>query len=191
MSFQVVVVPEDPTYNGYILRPLAKRLLEACGKPKARIHVVTSPRLQGYSHAKALLLDKIIDRYAHRDLILFLPDADGRDRSDEFRAMEQQAVDCNVKLLCCAAVQEVETWLLAGHVERLGASWAEVRPEVSVKERFFNRFIAKYGDPRRPGEGREPLMKQTLANYHGLLQRCPELAGLQQRIEQLLAGGAG
>jgi hypothetical protein len=40
---------------------------------------------------------------------------------------------------------------------------------------------------RRPGGGRDMLMKETLANYQGLLERCPELAELEKRICEALS----
>ena len=40
MSFRVLVIPEDPTLNGYILKPLAERLLEDAGKPNAKVKVL-------------------------------------------------------------------------------------------------------------------------------------------------------
>jgi hypothetical protein len=52
LSFNALVVPEDPEYNGYILKPLAVRLLEACGKPNAKVTVLANPRAQGYEHAR-------------------------------------------------------------------------------------------------------------------------------------------
>ncbi len=64
----------------------------------------------------------------------------------------------------------------------LPVGWAEVRQDVSVKENVFDRFLAEYGDARRPGGGRELLMKDTLQNYAGLLERCPELRSLEDRI---------
>jgi hypothetical protein len=36
LSFNALVVPEDPSNNGYILKPLVVCLLEACGKPNAK-----------------------------------------------------------------------------------------------------------------------------------------------------------
>ena len=48
MSFNVLVIPEDPTLNGHILKPLAERLLKDAGKPKARVKVLDKPRLRGY-----------------------------------------------------------------------------------------------------------------------------------------------
>jgi hypothetical protein len=84
VSFNVLVVPEDPTHNGYILRPLVERILQECGKPRARVTVLSSPRAKGYQHAKSLIEEGLLERYAHMNLILFLPDADGNDRSAAF-----------------------------------------------------------------------------------------------------------
>ncbi len=47
MSFKVLVIPEDPTWNGYILTPLAKALLKDAGKPNARVTLLTNPRVGG------------------------------------------------------------------------------------------------------------------------------------------------
>jgi hypothetical protein len=120
------------------------------------------------------------------DLFLFLPDADGKSerRSDLFTNLEAEH---GPKLICCAAVQEVEAWLLAGHLDKLSQPWPEVRADVSVKENVFVPFLRNHGDSRQPGEGREALMQETLASYRGLLERCPELAGLQRRVCEALA----
>ena len=182
MSFNALVVPEDPSNNGYILKPLVVRLLQACGKPNARVDVLPNPRTQGYEHAKALLRGALFERYRHKDLILFLVDADGKDRRGEFEALEKEAANQGTRLVCCAAKQEVEIWLLAGHREKLGAGWQAVRAEVSVKERFFEPFLRENGNPKAAGGGREELMKETLSNYGALLQLCPELAELEHRI---------
>jgi hypothetical protein len=66
-------------------------------------------------------------------------------------------------------------------------NWQNIRADISVKEDIFAPFLAQYGDPHRAGGGRDLLMNQTLQNYDGLLQRCSELAILQERIQKLLA----
>ncbi len=185
MSFKVLVIPEDPIHNGAILKPLALRMLEACGRLQARVTVLENPRAKGFEHAKSILRDDVFDRYAHFNLMLFLPDADGRDRSGIFADLERHARAKSVNLLCCAAQQEVEVWLLAGHADKLDRAWTEVRTDVSVKENVFEPFLRTYGDPRRAGGGRDLLMQETLKNYDGLLQRCPELRELQNRIREM------
>src|SRR5277367_2796067 len=115
MSFRALVVPEDPINNGYILKPLVERILAECGKPSASVIVLTNPRTSGYEHAKALLRDEIPasgyehakallrdeipERWGYMDLLLFLPDADGKDRAGEFTALEEHARNINVRLL--------------------------------------------------------------------------------------------
>jgi hypothetical protein len=181
LSFRALVIPEDPTFNGYILKPLVGRILAECGRPNAKVMVLTNPKADGYDHAKTLL-DEVFKRYKHHDLLLFLPDADGNDRSGEFAHLEQKALRAGVRLVCCAAVQEVEVWLMAGHTGKLEKSWSEVRADVSVKENIFVPFLKEHGDARRAGGGRDLLIQQTLTNYDGLLDRCPELRLLQESI---------
>jgi hypothetical protein len=129
----------------------------------------------------------IVEKYAHLDLLLFLVDADGHDRSPLFGRLESGAARQGVRLICCAAVQEIEVWLLAGHTGKLGRTWSEVRTDTSVKENVFVPFLRRFGNDRRPGGGRDLLMRETLINYQGLLDRCPELAELQEKVCDALA----
>lgn len=130
------------------------------------------------------MIEGIAERYAHFDLLLFMVDADGNDRGAAFERLERIAAGKGARLLCCAARQEVEIWLLAGHVSRIDISWSQVREEVDLKERVFLPFLKEHGDGRRAGGGRDLLMRDTLSNYEGLLQRCPELRELQDRIAE-------
>lgn len=186
MSFRVLVVPEDPINNGYILKPLVERLLTECGKPNSKVKVLDTPRARGYEHAKALIVAEVIDAWAHFNLLLFMPDADGKDKSAEFQYIENTARDRGVRLFCCAAVEEVEAWLLAGHVDKLQGSWPDIRSNTSVKEQVFQPFLKIHGDSKSAGGGRDLLMKKTLENYAGLIGRCPEIGDLQTRISQTL-----
>ena len=186
MCFKVLIIPEDPTNNGYILKPLIKRIMKECGKQSAQVDVLGNPRFQGYNHAKTLMSESIFERYAHKDLLLFIPDADGKDRSREFALLEKEAIVKGAKLLCCAACQEVEAWLLAGNLDKLEKRWSEIRADPSVKENFFADFLSSYGNPKAAGGGREGLMLETLENYRGLLDRSPELKDLQTRLQNLL-----
>ena len=76
MSFNVLVIPEDPTLNGYILKPLTQTIVAAAGRPGANVKVLTRPRLRGYAHARSAIRDELPDLYAHYHLWLFFPDAD-------------------------------------------------------------------------------------------------------------------
>lgn len=92
MSCRVLVIPEDPTYNGYILEPFAQRILAECGKPNVKTKVLTDPRLRGFAHASSMI-EEIAERYSHFDLMLFLVDADGRDRSAALADLERRAAE--------------------------------------------------------------------------------------------------
>jgi hypothetical protein len=186
LSFKVLVVPEDSTKNGYILKPLVSKIFSRCGKPNALITVLTDPHVRGYEHAKAVLREQVFRDYGFMNTLLFLPDADGKDRSAEFRGLEEEASRQGVHLLCCAAEQEVEAWLLAGHRDRLDRPWREVRSDASVKENVFHPFLAAHGNSKAPGGGRDILMNHTLNGYGALLQLCPELAELERRIRETL-----
>ena len=161
-------------------------MMKQCNKPNAKVTMLSKPRLQGYAKAKSLIKEFIIDNYDYKDLLLFLPDADGKDRSKEFVELEAEASNKGVTLFCCVAVQEVEAWLLAGHLHKLKESWLEIRGDISVKENTFANFLSSFSNPKVAGKGREILMLETLKNYSGLLERCPELKELQNRIKTFL-----
>jgi hypothetical protein len=182
MSFRVLVIPEDPTNNGYILRPLIERMLAEIGKPNARVTVLTNPRLNGYDHAVQAIKGELPERYRHFDLWLFLPDAD---RAANFAELERTLQAAGIRLLCCAAKPEIEAWLLAGHRQHLPLRWSEVREHRRLKEEVFEPFLAQHANLRSPGQGRESLMRATLANYRGLLELCPELKDLETRLQNL------
>ena len=190
MSLQVLVVPEDPTVNGAILRPLFERMLRECGRPNAKVTVLTSPRVRGIGHLRGEF-PGILERYGWMDLILVAVDADGEDRSGVCGSLEARGRDAGKAVFACAAVEEeVETWLLAGHADKLGEAWPEVRRNRRVKEEVFFPFLAVHGDARMPAGGREELMNDGLRNYRGILQRCPELAELEARLRAHVEGGS-
>jgi len=192
MSLNVLVVSENPTYNGAILKPLCERLLQECGKPRAYVEVMANPRTNGYEHAKALFHKTILDLFWLKHLVLFLPDSDGHDRSSEFARMEEGfeeqavAIARPIRLICCAAVPEVEAWLLAGHQDRWepGWKWGAMRADRSIKEHYFRPFLEKHGqdESRYPDGGRKLLILEALTNYAGIKRRCPELQELEDRI---------
>ena len=185
MSYNVLVISEDYKNDQQILRPLVSRLLRECNKPRANVSVWANLAVRGFERVRDEL-PAIIRDSPQFHLFLFLPDCDGqhRGRADLFANLE---IKHSPKLICCAAVEEVEAWLLAGHVDKVGRGWPEVRSDTSVKENVFEPFLRQHGDPRRPGGGRDELMQQTLANLPGLLARCPELDQLQKRICEALA----
>ena len=183
MSLRVLIIPEDGRHNGFILKPLIERMLVECERPNAKVRMLSDPRLRGYAAARQCVRARFYERNMD-DLWLFLPDAD---KAAGLSDLEAEGRAKGVTLLCCAARPEVEAWLLAGHREKLGLSWANVVSHPRLKEEVFTQFIASFGNPSRPGMNRESLMLETLSNYRGLLAVCPELAELERRIRSALA----
>jgi hypothetical protein len=183
----VLVIPEDPTYNGYILKPIVERMLAELGKPKADVIVLSNPRLMGYDQAVRAIRGDLVDRYRHFQLWLFLPDGD---RAKGLEPLESELSGQGVHLFCCAAKPEVEAWLLAGYRDKLPISWTEVRQHPRLKEGLFEPFLQQFGNTRSSGGGRERLTRQTLSSYQGLLHLCPELGELQERLRGFLAQNA-
>ncbi|MGO9199113.1 MAG: hypothetical protein ACLQM8_01070 [Limisphaerales bacterium] len=179
MSFRVLVIPEDPTHNGYILRPLVERMLAETGRPNARVIILTNPRVTGYEQAVEAIKGELAVRYRHFDLWLFMPDADKARNVDD---LEHNLERRGIRLISCAAQPEVEAWLLAGHREHLGMKWSELRVHPRLREEVFEPFLREHGDPRSAGAGRATLTRATLSNYQSLLALCPELKKLDQRL---------
>ncbi len=42
MSFNVLILPEDPVKDGYVLKPIIEAMMKAAGKPQARVVVCGS-----------------------------------------------------------------------------------------------------------------------------------------------------
>ena len=184
MSYNVLVISEDYSNDQHILRPLVSRLLRECGKANAKVRLWPNLAIRGFESVRDEI-PTIIRDFPQIHLFLFLPDCGGKHqgRADLFANLEAEH---GLRLICCAAVEEVEAWLLAGHLDKLPKPWPQVRSDTSVKENVFVQFLREHGRAR-PGGGREELMQQTLTNLLGLLESCPELARLQEKICEALA----
>jgi hypothetical protein len=185
VSLRVLVVPEDPTHNGYILRPLVQALMAAAGRPRALVTVLSNPRLTGFDHALRALRDELPGKYRHYDLWLFMPDAD-RATPAAMAALEADLQRQGIRLLVCAAQPEVEVFACVAHRADLGMTWDQARTHGRFKEQVFEPLLARHGDKRRAGGGRDQLMAASLARFQALLQLCPELRTLLDRIGQQL-----
>ena len=185
MSFKVLVIPEDPTHNGYILKPLVQAIVADAGRPRAQVTVLTTPRLEGNDHALRAVKTDLADRYGHWDMWLFMPDAD-RASPAAMLALEAELARRHVRLLCCPAEPEAEIYASVAYRAALGVGWAAARQHRRFKEALFDPLLAQHGDARRAGGGRDRMVAESLKNYPLLLQLCPELRTLRDRIAALL-----
>lgn len=189
MSFKVLVIPEDHTHNGSILKPLVDAVLADAGKPAASVRVLDNPRVQGFDQAMKAIRGELVDRYRWMDLWLFMPDAD-RAVPAAMQDLEATAAAKGVKLLCCPAQPEVEVFACAPFRAQMGVSWEEARRHPRFKEVVFTPLLGLHGDDRRPNGGRDLMIGAALANLPLLYQLCPELKLLRDRIAAQFQGDA-
>ena len=185
MSFSVLVIPEDPQQNGHILRPLVQAIIRDVGRPRAKVKLLTQPRVRGYDQAVDAIRNKLTARYGFMDLWLFFPDAD-KASGEAMRRLEADVAREGVMLLCCAAQPEVEIYACAGFRNDMQEAWADVRQHPRMKEEVFDPLLARHGDSRRAGAGRELMIARSLRNLPLLYQLCPELRCLRVRIARHL-----
>ena len=181
MSFRVLVIPEDPTWNGYILKPLAKRLLADAGKPAAKVDLLANPRVRGYDHALRAIREELPDSYGFFDLWLFFPDAD-RAGPDAMTRLEADLHARGIPLLCCPAEPEVEIYACVGLQDDLPGGWQDARTHPRMKEEIFEPLLQTHGDPRQAGGGREMMITRSLENLQRMFRLCPETMRLRDRI---------
>jgi hypothetical protein len=182
---KVLVIPEDPVLDQYILKPIVERIFGDLNKAPL-VTVLSRPRLRGVAEAlNAAIISKIVATYPMNDLFLVMVDRDGdrtRSRIGEAREAEHQG-----RLFVCLAIEEVEIWMLAIHHGLLPSPWREIRTEVNVKEQFAEPFLLNQVPELDPGEGRAWAMRGLGGQWRGVLQRCPEIEELKGRIESWLA----
>ena len=181
MSFNVLVIPEDPVLNGHILKPLANAVIADAGRPAAKVVVLSNPRVRGYDHAAQVIRDELPGRHRFRDLWLFFPDAD-KATGDRIQALEKHVAEQGITLLCCAARPEVEIYACAAFRGDIPRSWEEIRDHPRMKEEIFEPLLDKHGDPRRAGAGRDLMIERSLEKLPRLFRLCPELQHLRDRI---------
>ena len=184
MSYKVLVIPEDPTHNGYILKPLAEAILADAGKPAAKVNVLTNPKLGGYDHALKAIKGELAERYGFWDLWLFFPDAD-RAFPDAMAQLEAELSAKGVLLLCCPAKPEVEIYACVAYRSDISMGWDNARQDSKLKEDVFAPLLDKYGEADRAGGGRDLMIAESLKNLALLYQLCPELKSLRDRIERV------
>ena len=188
MSLRVLVIPEDPTFNGHILAPLVRALMADAGRPSARVQILANPRVQGYVQARQAIRDRLPGRYGWYNLWLFFPDAD-RVNEDAMRGLEAELEAKGISLLCCPAQPEVEIYACAAFLRDLrdmNQTWAELREHPRLKEEVFEPLLEQHGDSDGPDQGRGFMIEQSLRNLPLLYRLCCELKTLRDRIVALL-----
>ncbi len=188
MSFNVLIIPEDLRKDQYVLKPIFKRMLSECGKPKAKVEVCQE-RLGGVREAlKKERLETIIEDYRWMvNLFILCVDRDGdehrRTALDNLESWAESYVGANRKFFGVEAWQEIEVWVIAGHDLLEGWDWQTIRAERDPKEVYFHPLAETLGLQDQPGEGRHRMTDLAMDHYNRIKQLCPEDLGvLESRI---------
>ena len=153
---KVMIIPEDFRNDQYILRPLFDRLFKRIGAASIEVLICRDPLLGGIGEALKLgRLAEIVEQNRGRiDIFILCVDRDGivgrRQRLDRIEAEFQG----NCVFFAENAWEEIETWVLAGLNLPSSWRWADVRAEVDVKERYFDRLAFLRGLADTDGGGR-------------------------------------
>ena len=191
---RVLIIPEDSRRDKDILKPLFESLFTSIGKPKARIQVCENPVLGGVVEAlKSERIREIVsDNEGMTNIFILCVDRDGKaGRCERLNELEEEFG--NVRTFFAEnAWEEIETWVLAGLDLPAGWNWANVRGEISVKERYFEPFASQRGVAGTPGGGCKPLAEEAARNIPAIRRKCPEdFDVLAQRLAtHLQSGGA-
>ena len=172
----IVVIPEDFRKDQYILKPLFSRLFKRLGASNPRVNICRDPLLGGIG--EALKTDKLAeivnDQSGMTDIFILCVDRDGvvgrRERLDQIEAEFQG----RCVFFAENAWEEVETWALAGLELPGDWRWADVRAEVDVKERYFDRLALLRGLADSEYGGRRILGEEASRHIRAIRQKCPE-----------------
>ncbi len=182
---KIMVVPEDPVLDQYVLKPIVERMFVDLGR-RARVQVLSNPRLRGVAQAlDHQILARVISQYPMFDAFLLMVDRDGvESREAEARTREAEHEG---RLFACLAIEEVEVWMLALHHKDIEASWKEIRADRDPKERFAHPLLAELAPRVALGGGRVRAMEPLGPKWRSLLKMCPELERLEQRLRVWLS----
>ena len=180
---KVLLIPEDFTYDQYILLPLFRRLFRSLGKPNAKISVCREPNLGGVEEAlKIERLREIVHMYPMMDLFVLCVDRDGNpDRRERLNRIE---ADFGSGFLAENAWEELETWVLAGLNLPSQWSWQDVRAEIHVKETYFTPLAKRRSVADGPDGGRAVLAREAARRMPAIRRKCSEdFDALAHRLE--------
>ena len=180
----LLVITEDFRTDQYVALPIVQAMAEWIELP-GKIRVLQEI-LGGYDQATdAKRLEGIVARYPMVDVFILLVDRDGRPNRRLALANLEKKMNATGDSIFLAehAIQELETWVLAGH-DLLGDwTWEDVREEKDVKEHYFYPFAKERGVLDEPGQGRKLLGVQSGKRYERVRQLCKEDVGrLEERL---------
>ena len=185
---KALIIPEDFRKDQYLLKPLFEHLFVELGQPRSRVVICNPPLLAGVTEAlKSERLREIVDRYrAMVDVFILCVDRDGSKTRKQRLGQIEKEFNTAKPFLAENAWEELETWTLAGLDLPPDWSWAAVRAEISVKERYFEPLAQRLNVADGPGGGRKALGDRAARNIRTIRRKCPEDFGrLAKRLQAL------
>jgi hypothetical protein len=178
---KVLVIPEDPLNDQYILKPVVERIFADLERP-ARIEILQSPRLRGIDEAlNEDVVRNIVNERRMFDLVLLIVDRDCNRYNNEQKAKARQE-EHSRQLLTCLAIEEVEVWMLSVHRDTLQEPWRKILAECDPKEVYAEPFLKRQGWTISVGKGRKRAMHDLDQKWKTVLKSCPEITDLKKHI---------
>ena len=181
----VLIIPEHPANDQFILKPLFERLFRSFDR-RARVQICNDPVLGNVQEAlKSERIEEIVERYrAMVQIFVLCVDRDGEEgRRQRLNEIENE-FDGDRSFLAENAWEEIETWLLAGLDLPEDWRWADVRGAVHVKEAYFEPLASMRSVADGPGGGRKVLGEEAARQVHRIRQMCREdFDALARRLE--------
>ncbi|GDX41362.1 hypothetical protein LBMAG21_16540 [Armatimonadota bacterium] len=177
---KVLIIPEDPRLDQYMLKPLVEAALKYAEKPNAMVQVCQGASLAwGYEAVTNFENPKgIIADYKYYNVFLLCVDRDGeKTREQALTNLEIQirAEFPHKSFVAVCGVEELEVWVLAG-IADLPYTWSDVRSECHPKERYFELYVKTRNLLDTPGRGRGVLGKVAAQNYSDRVRKlCVEI----------------
>lgn len=187
---RLFVIPEDFRHDQYILKPIFKKMLAHLGR-RGKVEVCKHRLLGGVEEAlkPENILPIIQDRKGMYQVLVLVVDRDANaTRHQRLTNLEQaaQAEFPGVCFIASQAIEECETWLLAGLDLPAGDDWrwSDIRADRDPKEHYLRPLVEDRGLQGAAGEGREPLARDI--DYGRMRTLCDELQAIEQRITACL-----
>lgn len=180
---RVLIIPEDPTLDQYVLKPVVERIFADLGRP-ARVEVLRDPHLSGVDQAlDEGMVAGIVEDNRMIDLFLLMVDRDC-DRMNNTARSGARRQEHAERIVVGLAWQEVEVWPLAIHRAEVLTPFREVRAHCDPKEAFWDPFVVHKGWLGEVGKGRKKAMRNLGSAWSGVLKGCPEIAELKEELKR-------
>jgi hypothetical protein len=179
---KVMVIPEDPTLDQFIIKPVVECALVDAGVTGS-VEVLYDPCLRGSSEAlDPKVIGQIIADNRMIRLFILVIDLDCNRKNHETKL----AALCSPypNLIGCLAVQEVEAWMLALHLQGIGISLDTLRNECDPKETYAEPFLVNSNLSDGVGGGRKAAMREISGKFNSLKNKCPEIKAMVREIKQ-------